>query len=259
MNPSMMNRERLHLLACGFLRKYFNEKNTNPKDIAQIIIKFLPVDWKFEYFYDYDNRTETKQKRKKYHGIYDDGKTIKCSEHLNCPCFYRVSFAMIPNSGIYSIKIKIDHVGKDDSRNAIGITCNTHETNNSLKEENWYLSDDYIAWTAWNNPYNNKDKLKHGLLCGYDKYLQVTNIFIQSKFVYKSNNEYYTTALPYIRTGDTVILQYDSNKNSLSFFKTNDKKLNAQITNLPKDKTFYWFIGHCFRVMSMTIIDEWHV
>ena len=46
---------RLHLVSCGYLRKYFNTKNANPKDIAKIIESFLYVDWKFNYFGDYIN------------------------------------------------------------------------------------------------------------------------------------------------------------------------------------------------------------
>ena len=100
-----------------------------------------------------------------------------------------------------------------------------------------------------------KMHVPNGLLCGYSKYCQQRNIFTLSKFSYKSNNNYYKKKLPYIKTGDKVILQYDSNKNSLSFRNANDEKLDSSITNLPKDKTFYWIVGHSFGTMSMTIVD----
>ena len=41
-----------------------------------------------------------------------------------CDCFYRVSFGMNPNSGVYKIKIKINKINNELSTNVIGITCN---------------------------------------------------------------------------------------------------------------------------------------
>ena len=77
-------KERFHLLACGYLRKYF--RLNNPKDIAHIVAKFLPIDWKFDYFYDYYNKWIPKVAN--IHGIYNDGKTIKCNRDEYCCCFF---------------------------------------------------------------------------------------------------------------------------------------------------------------------------
>ena len=248
------NKTRFHLLSCGYLRKYFTTKNTNPKDIAQIIVKFLVVNWNFDYTYlPKDSQSS--------HGIFDNGKTITCDNKNRgycCYCFYRISFGMVPNSGIYSIKIKVDNFLSNNVYlcNAIGITCNTHPTNNSKVSSGdyWYCSHDYIAWSTYNkvDPY---PTLPNGLLCGYLRRFQNKNIFNQTKFVYKSKNQHYKERLPCIKPGDTIIMQYDSNKNILSFFKTNDNKLDASISNLPKDKTFHWIVGHCEGKMSITIAE----
>ena len=242
----------LHLISCGYLRKYFNEKNANPKDIAQIIVSYLYQDWKFEYFGDDDNYGENRSKTE-HHGIYNNGKTIKCNDEYYCFCFYRVSLPMIPNSGIYNIKFKCDKLNGNYQCNAIGITSNAHESNNSQSFTNyWFYSQDYIAWSAFGEE---DDDLPNGLLCGFTADYQDKNIFVVTKSVYKSNNQYYKQRLPGFKTGDTIVLQYDSNNNRLSFFKSNDDKLNACITNLPKDKTFYWIVGHQYGLMEITIVQ----
>ena len=130
---------KLHLVSCGYLRKYFNTKNVNPKDIARIIVVFLHMDWRFDYFGDNTNYHENRTKTE-HHGIYNNGKTIECTHNSYCICFYRISYGMTPNSGIYNIKFKIDRL--DDNAvqcNAIGITCNTNETNNSKSVTNYWL------------------------------------------------------------------------------------------------------------------------
>ena len=91
-------------------------------------------------------------------------------------------------------------------------------------------------------------------LCGtLDKY-QHNNIFILNNFEYVSNNNNYKQRLPHITVGDIIILEYNSNINELSFFKSNDLLLNSKIINLPKNKTFYWMVGHKYKPMSMTIL-----
>ena len=41
----------------------------------------------------------------------------------------------------------------------------------------------------------------------------------------------------------------------LSFCKENDNgKLDACIKNLPKDETFYWFVGHYYGELSLTVL-----
>ena len=58
-------------------------------------------------------------------------------------------------------------------------------------------------------------------------------------------------------SGDIIILAYDSYKGILSFFKENDNgKLNAQIGNLPKENTFYWFVGHNLGKMCLSVIAD---
>ena len=94
--------KRLNLVACGYLRKYFATKNINPKDIAQIIVGLLFVGWEFNYFYDWEDRGRSKT----LHGIYNNGKTVKCNfihSYIGCCCFYRISYGMTPNSGTVDI------------------------------------------------------------------------------------------------------------------------------------------------------------
>ena len=82
------------------------------------------------------------------------------------------------------------------------------------------------------------------------------NIFRKNKFVYKSINENFQYRLPRINNGDIIVLQYDSDKGILSFSKDNDNgKLDSCISNLPKDLTFYWFVGHFCGQMSLTVVD----
>ena len=89
------------------------------------------IDWKLGYFYDFSDRGKTQG----IHGIYDNGKTFICQHDgkygLACNCFARISFGMKPNTGVYKIRINIDTICSDYKRNMIGITCNTHKTNNS--------------------------------------------------------------------------------------------------------------------------------
>ena len=251
------NKERLHLLACGYLRQHLTNKKINPKDIGQIIAKFLYEDWKFGYFYDYKGHNKN-EKQIQVHGIYDSGKTVKCNYDTrafsNCLCFYRISFGMVPNSGIYKIKFKIDKIHSDINFrcNGIGITANTHSTNNAKYDDYWYCAHEYIAWSSCSKK-DNIQKMPNGLICGYTDQYHSHNIFTQSQFVYKSNNQYYKDRLPPVQPNDTIILQYDSHNNVLSFSKSNDPKLDSAISNLPKDKTFYWIVGHSYGQMSITI------
>ena len=91
------------------------------------------------------------------------------------------------------------------------------------------------------------------LVCGHWGAFQKKNIFTLSKFKYKSNNQHYKKRLPYIKSGDTIIMSYDSNNNILSFGKSNDDQLNSSIIHLPENKTFYWIVGHSYGNMAMTI------
>ena len=204
------------------------------------------------------------------HGIHNNGKTAYCScDDIgidSCHSIYRVSFGMEPNSGIYEIRMKIDEISSCNRWSAIGTTTDTNCNELILDYSTyWGFSDGCIGWSS----FNKKDfsaavdtsaitfsNMKNGLFLGSRGWGTNTqeNIFIKSKFMYKSNNEYYKNELPYIKTGDRIIMKYDSNNNVLSFFKSNDVKLNAQISNLPKDQILYWFVGRFSQQLSVTIV-----
>ena len=166
---------------------------------------------------------------------------------------------MSPNSGIYKIKIKINEIHGKSTRcklNIIGITSNTDKTNNSIaNNEQWFFSHEYIGWSSWDSTEKIHKNVPNGLVCGKSDTIQPDNIFVLSKFKYVSNNEWYKNALPGLQSGDTIIMRYDSYKSELSFSKSNDKLLDSKITNLPKNKTFYWMVGHICKPMSITIVQ----
>lgn len=75
--------------------------------------------------------------------------------------------------------------------------------------------------------------------------------------------------LPVYKSGDIVILSYNSDLGGLSFklFKNNcnnsdneqnekDSLLDSYISNLPRDLTFYWFFGHAYKSMGISILDN---
>ena len=98
--------------------------------------------------------------------------------------------------------------------------------------------------------------LPNGLYCGYEDDGRHNNIFRQNNFVYQSKNNNYKQRLPVFKTGDILLLSYNSALNELSFGKENDNnKLNSLVKNLPCNQTFYWFVGHDYGEMSMTIVD----
>ena len=257
-------KDKLDLISCGYIRKYFATRNRNPNDIACVIVKFLFNDWKFDYF----RHSCDHYKKSSVHGIYNNGKTARCDCDVGpfgaCHSLYRVSHGMKPNSGIYDIRMKVDEINSDNCWSAIGITTATYDYGCSpLGTLNcWSYKDDCIGWSSFD--YDKKDwcytapysNMKNGLLVGSSSYGEKVqdNIFIQSKFVYQSNNKFYKDGLPYIKNGDTIIMKYDSNNNILSFYKLNDNKLNAQISNLPKDKILYWFVGRYSQQLSVTIL-----
>ena len=134
------------------------------------------------------------------------------------------------NSGKYKIKFKINNIYNESRSavNAIGITCNTHDTNKSRYNDWWHCSRDYIAWSSMDKRRKN-EKPPSRLICGcYPKY-QSKNIFVLPKFQYISASNSYLQGLPSYKSGDIIEMLYDSNNNSLSFFKSNDKSLNSTI------------------------------
>ena len=115
---------RLHLLSRGYVRKNFNTRNINPCDIAQIIVKFLFQDWKFDYCFDFGNQGST------IHGIKNNGKTIECNCKYSCYCFYSIfSIGMKPKSGKHRIKFKINKI-HNSCANIIGIISENCKNNN---------------------------------------------------------------------------------------------------------------------------------
>ena len=243
------------------MRCYLSFKNINPVDIGHIIAKFLNEQWIFDYWYDYCDRGS------KTHCIENNGKTLKCNHSIGaCNCFFAsFSYDMKPNSGIFKIKFNIDKITKSWA-NIFGIISQDGENNCKKISDNdstvlknsiligilsinhdrycWYSElYDYIGWSAFDQ--ENNEYLPNGLFCGYDKTLN-ENIF---------RNKHYKNRLPGIDNGDIIILEYNSDLSKLTFSKENDNgKLNASIKNLPKEKTFFWFVGHECKEMSVTVV-----
>ena len=248
---------RLHLLSCGYIRKYLTSRNVNPCDIGCIVVKFLFQDWKFDYFYDFLNNGAT------IHGIENNGKTLKCNCAADdvCYCFFSIfSFGMKPQSGKYKIKFKINAISNDCYPNIIGIISKkiNQERIQILQNNNddryMYEWDnglsDYIGWSA--DTRKPQVFMKNQLFLGWN---DKTNIFYKNNFIYCSNNKNYKTRLPAIKTGDIIVLEYNSDLSILSFSKENDNgKLDSYISNLPQDLIFYWFVGHCWGEMTLTVV-----
>ena len=208
------------------------------------------VEWKFDYYYDFDNRGASEGT----HGIRDNGKTFMCKcDDFYCYCFSRASYGMRPNSGVYKIEFEINHVNNASQCNVIGITCNRDKRNNTQFEDYWHCSYDYIGWSSWDSKGEKDKNVPNGLLCGYNDKYQSKNVFILSNASYISFNHSYNDRLPHFKAGDKVEMYYDSRNYILSFYKSNDKSLNAKVVNLPRNKTFYWMVGHSYGNMSITI------
>ena len=246
---------QLHLLSCGYIKKHFTSRNINPCDIAQIIVKFLYQDWKFDYCYDFLNKGST------IHCIENNGKTLKCNG-LHCGCFFSAFlFAMKPQSGKHKIKFKINQI-EQCWGNVIGIVsdhCKQINSNNTQthKFSLWYHFRDYIGWSSHGDHDKDSTLLPNGLLCGIGDMImsRPNNIFHKNNFDYCSNNENYKTRLPGWKENNVVVLEYDSDLSILSFSKENDNgKLDSCIKNLPKGETFYWFVGHYSGKMHLTIV-----
>ena len=220
------------------------------------------IPWKFDFFYDFKNRGSTT------HSIENNGTKLVCNScnYGGCLCFFiSYSFGMKPQSGTYKIKIKIDDID-NYCANIIGIVSQhskkkkiikNNSNQNDYNDKTSYWSNqlyDYIGWSSCDSKQDNK-LLPNGLYCGSHEPSRSNNIFRRNNFVYKSNNENYKDRLPIFKSGDIIILSYDSNNGILSFNKENDNgKLNAPISNLPKENTYYWFVGHCALNMSLSVL-----
>ena len=193
----------------------------------------------------------------------NNGKTVKCNACVHCWCFFPIfSIGMKAQTGKYKIKFKIDEIFTGmPNLNIIGIISQHSKNNQTIRTDmynNMYNSTlrwdrelhDYIGWGSdgW------KEHL-HGVYCGcsWDENSCKNNIFRKNSFVYCNNNGNYKRGLPCWRQGDILVLEYNSDLSILSFSKGNDNgKLNADIKHLPKELTFYWFVGHHWDQMSLT-------
>ena len=82
----------------------------------------------------------------------------------------------------------------------------------------------------------NDKELPNGLYCGWVGNGRKNNIFRENNFIYQSKNGNYKKRLPGFKSGDILLLSYNSFLNELSFHKENDNgKLNSFIKNLPKN------------------------
>ena len=247
------------------------------------------ISWKFDYFYDFEWKGQT------MHGIENNGKKVVCNHNSGywpCNCFFCCySFGMKPQTGKYKIRFKINAVDNNYCGNVIGIVSHNSKTNSIMenfsqhKNSNNTLArlltkntlswgsqlNDYIGWSA--NGSNSDKKLVNGLYCGHgllaDKTPTRQNIFRLNNFIYKSQNENYKKRLPRLEKGDIIQLSYDSDNAILSFSKEKQNtssvlsffaqhdggNLDAQISNLPKMNTYYWFVGHEHGKMSVSVID----
>ena len=217
---------------------------------------------KFNYLYDDNN------KGSKRHSIENNGLKLVCNHRAwsltGCFCFFcSYSYKMKPKSGQYRMKIQIDNIDNSHYGNIIGVISQKSVSQNDEIKNNynntfyWYYQlYDYIGWSACDTK---DDKyLPNGLLCGYNELSISKNIYRKNHFVYKSNNDNYKKRLPIIKSNDVILLSYDSDNGILSFSKEeNDDQvgeLNAQISNLPIANTYYWFVGHEWGKMSLTVV-----
>ena len=162
-------------------------------------------------------------------------KHIECiSDNSGCSCFSSiVKHGMVCNSGIYKIKLKIDTIynGVDGSGNMIGLTTDNFG-NGSIDLGNDGSYDwvrDSVSWIGWSARDKQDDvDLPNGLYCGCGKSGRAANIFRRSGFKCKSRNGKYSDRLPVYRSGDIVVLIYNSDLGQLSFelFKKKEKSNN---------------------------------
>lgn len=252
-------KRKRHILCSGYIRQFLSRMDISGIEKIVFIYYVDQIDWPwtFDYVYDYKN---TGQHR---HCIKNHGTTLICNHNDSrsyCHCFF-CSYSlggMIPNSGKYRIKFKINTIYNRAFANMIGIisqNCNYSDKikKNKRNDISWFkVFKDYIGWSASGAEdfYGSVPNTINGLYCG-------SNIFRVNSFTYVSNNENYKNRLPGFKNNDIVTLLYDSDLGILSFGKENDNaKLNAQIYGLPRGNTFYWFVGHFNGRMSLTVIHE---
>lgn len=216
--------------------------------------------------YDNDNKGDYQfpwiiccdPERMEYHRFVNNN-TIECnyaSKHSfdTCNCMFRSSNGMKPNSGVYRLKMLINKVNKGNELNMIGLTCNDSLKFSDYKKNKrrgWFDSEYYIGWSAFGAHYPRC--LPNGLICGWDTY-QDKSIF--NGYEYNTRNNKHKAHLPGWTKDDIVIIKYDSNNRTLEFGKENDNNVDVIIKCLPKNKVFYWMVGHRRSQMSITIEHE---
>ena len=217
------------------------------------------IRWRFDFHYD------SKLKGPQAHGIDKDGRRFQCNHDGSglCYCFSTIGkYGMACNTGIYKIKLKIDKVHNYRFWNMVGLTSdNLSDGSIDLNNDctyRWAMDSD--SWIGWSSYDVKLDELfPNGLCCGNGDSGRASNIFRRNGFKYASRNDRYTQRLPAFKSGDKVVMIYNSDLRELSFelFKKNQKVslLDSYIYNLPPDLTFYWFVGHGDHQMSVTILD----
>ena len=180
---------------------------------------------------------------------------------------------MVCKSGIYKIKFKIDKIdnGIFGYGNIVGITSDKFDDGSinfgTPGKYRWLKKSP--NWIGWRSQVRDDDvRLPHGLYCGSGESGRRKNIFRRSEFKYTSRNGKHSETLPIYRSGDIVVMIYDSDVGQLSFQLFSKKEdngngneneevsiLDSYIHNLPRDLTFYWFVGHEGFPMSITILD----
>ena len=200
--------------------------------------------------------------------IVNNKKTFECSKkNFDCCCFGRCNTGMRPNSGIYSLRLRIEEIGNRQTLcNMIGITCNTDDNNNyHFKHHYWYYSKEYIGWSSYDSNSSQlkqseqeqvKQYLPFGLICG-NSICQKDNIFYNT-IKYKNHYKEYKNSLPCLRSGDTITLKYNSDRGVLQVGKEFAKSTHAvmaSLKKLPKNRVFYWMVGHAHNPMRVTILD----
>ena len=238
------------------------------KNTSVLVSKSNNIHWHFDFHYDRLNLGS------KIHDIDKIGKCVKCNHNGVCFCFSTINkYGMVCNSGIYKIKLKIDKIYNDPghmhaSGNMIGLTSDNFGDSWDDKNGLYDWRTDSLNWIGWSaNDRKDDTKLPNGLFCGHGDSGRASNIFRVSGFKYKSRNDKYSDRLPVYRSGDIVVLLYNSDLGQLSFqlFKqkfgwfgnSNEEisSLDSYIYKLPRDLTFYWFVGHQYQPMSITILD----
>ena len=254
-----LNRDKEQEKHASSQREYKNPKMTTGIDINMMnVVEYNEIYWQWNYC-SKPNGFWTKH-------IKDSKKTFDCSaKGLDCRCFARCNTPMKPNSGIYKIKFKIGKISNRQSlANIIGITCNTDNNNNWHETHHcWYYSKDYIGWSSYRIKKgansNNSEHIKWipgGLLCG-SSICQKDNIFYKQPIQFKSFHNKYKKGLPYLKTDDSIIFEYNSDEGYINLGRCVDSKIDmiARLCNLPQNKNFYWMVGHENDPMVVSIVD----